>query len=145
MNKVNFPFLLCIIIIIIIKTNKTSIGGVHFRNIIGLRVEEWPQDLIEAMHKHYTEISELETKQLAKFSIFFGPFSGYNNFATNFLIKPLQFFAEKGNCSYWTSKGMVSSSILQPVFVVDTFFYNSLKGASKSIQKINNVAQISLC
>jgi len=38
-------------------------GGVHLRSIIGIRVEEWPQELIDEMHTYYMQLQRESTPQ----------------------------------------------------------------------------------
>lgn len=74
-------------------------GGIYMRSYCGFRVEEYPQDKILKMHEYYESIQKKESGQLAKYAMLWLPFMNPG------------FLAERGNCSYWTSKGMVEAGI----------------------------------
>lgn len=77
-------------------------GGAYNRAIMGIRIEEWPDDKIKAMHKLFLEIKRRnEHEKTAAFSLLRFPFLNF-----------LRLFGEKGNCAYWTSKGIVESGLL---------------------------------
>lgn len=77
-------------------------GGAYNRAIMGIRIEEWPDDKIKAMHKLFLEVKRRnEHEKTAAFSLLRFPFLNF-----------LRLFGEKGNCAYWTSKGIVESGLL---------------------------------
>lgn len=84
----------------------------HYRSIIGFRIEEWPAEYIEKMHHYYLDLQKREEAQLVKYSALFGTMTGYN-ILVNQLFKPFEWFSEQGNCSYWTTKGMAQAYLFK--------------------------------
>ncbi|KAG2373702.1 hypothetical protein C9374_011791 [Naegleria lovaniensis] len=82
-------------------------GGIYCRTMIGFRFEEWPQEYITAMHNYYQNVQNLGDAKLAKYSMVLGPI--YN------LLRKIKWFsgvAERGNCAFWTTQGLVNAHVL---------------------------------
>ncbi|KAL9649717.1 hypothetical protein ABK040_009532 [Willaertia magna] len=82
-------------------------GGIYLRTIIGFRFEEWPLLWIENMHNYFKEIQQQELDKDAKYEMLLGP---VYNFLRKYNILNV---SERGNCSYWTTKGMVKARIFK--------------------------------
>jgi hypothetical protein len=74
-------------------------GGIYMRSYCGFRIEEYPEDLIVNMHEYYSSIQKKEESKLVQYMMLWFPVMNWG------------FLSEKGNCSYWTSKGMVEAKI----------------------------------
>ena len=83
-------------------------GGAYNRQIVGVRIEEWPDDLVCDLHYYYSKMARRETKKNAKFSLILGPFY---NFLRSRMPEGVS-WAESGNCARWTSQGMVFADAL---------------------------------
>jgi hypothetical protein len=77
-------------------------GGAYMRSIVGLRIENWPEENIEKLHHYYQQVKQRNMVKEANFSLMWLP-----------LLNALRIFGEKGNCAYWTSKGLVEAKLLK--------------------------------
>eukprot|EP01080_Neovahlkampfia_damariscottae_P010446 gene10446-2968_t len=101
-------------------------GGIYNRSFVGFRIEEYDEDLIKKMDEFFKELDNdnLNGKRGYTLLTSFSKLFGFSN-AT-----------EKGNCSYWTSKGLsianlFDSPTLWPKFIISKLYFSS------SIQKDN--------
>ena len=82
----------------------TEQGGVYNRDIYGVRVEQWPEDKVRAMHEYFTNLTERDKQGQATFNILFGPL--YNIIRYIFPTT-----AERGNCASWISGGLRAAEL----------------------------------
>jgi len=82
-----------------------SQGGIYNRNIISVRVENVSRQQILDMDYFYHKLKR--NQNVAKFSLVFGLLW---NWTAGWL--PID-VAERGNCAYWTSKGLVEAQLLR--------------------------------
>jgi len=80
-------------------------GGVYNRNIISVRIENVPRQQIMDMDYFYKKLQRNQHQRVAKFSLLFGTLW---NWLAGYLPVDV---AERGNCAYWTSKGLVEISL----------------------------------
>lgn len=78
--------------------------------MVSVRIEEWPAEKIVKMDEYFKELSKRSSKREAKFNLIFAP-------VFNFFEKICPaWVAERGNCAYWTSKGLVYNIYLILMF-----------------------------
>jgi len=82
-------------------------GGVYNRNIISVRIENVPRQQIKDMDYFYKKLQRNQLQSVAKFSLLFGALW---NWLAEYLPVDV---AERGNCAYWTSKGLVEAQLLR--------------------------------
>ena len=75
-------------------------GGVYERSIVGFRLENYDLKKIDKMHQYFENLKHKEENKEVKFSLICLP----SFIQIPFITKAY----EKGNCAYWTSKGMVA-------------------------------------
>lgn len=77
-------------------------GGIWNRNIASVRIENLEPWQIEDMDYYYRKLHRRNKKEKsAKFSIIFSPIYNFIRW-----IGSISFVAERGNCAYFTSKGL---------------------------------------
>eukprot|EP00007_Cunea_sp_BSH-02190019_P006131 CAMPEP_0174230428 /NCGR_PEP_ID=MMETSP0417-20130205/1207_1 /TAXON_ID=242541 /ORGANISM="Mayorella sp, Strain BSH-02190019" /LENGTH=312 /DNA_ID=CAMNT_0015308123 /DNA_START=37 /DNA_END=972 /DNA_ORIENTATION=- len=81
-------------------------GGVRSRAMVGIRLEEYPPELVEDIHHFFDKLSRRSTRKTVKFNLVFAKL--FN--AVGWLLPRLH--VERGNCAYWTSKGLVEGDLL---------------------------------
>lgn len=80
--------------------------GCYNRAMISVRIESVPDEDILNMHNYFCTLQSSAVQEISKFNIIFGPLS-------NFLRKCVPFeVAERGNCAFWTSKGLKEARVL---------------------------------
>ncbi|KAL0486673.1 hypothetical protein AKO1_001655 [Acrasis kona] len=97
--------------IVFTETEGNEQGGIYNRHMIGFRVEEWPDELLQEMHNYYQDLSQRDTTKDANFSLVLAPITGYNYWSK--LFWPFVRLAERGNCSYWTSNGLQKAEVIK--------------------------------
>lgn len=84
-------------------------GGAYQRRIIGVRIEDWPQEDVDDIHFFFKRLQRKEHRDSqATFDLFLGPAL---NFLRKFVPTPFR-WAERGNCARWTSMGLVFGDLL---------------------------------
>ena len=63
------------------------------------------------MHKYYQNLSERDIAKEANFSLVLAPLTGFNVWSK--FVWPFTRLAERGNCSYWTSKGLQEAQVIK--------------------------------
>lgn len=91
-------------------------GGVYNRSFSGFRIEEWDEEKIIKMHEYFLKIEKENEEQKIGYSLLFGPL----------ISKWFPNVNEKGNCSYWTSKGMCEAGILKTPTLWPKFLFSVL-------------------
>eukprot|EP01087_Luapelamoeba_hula_P020816 TRINITY_DN715_c4_g1_i1.p1 TRINITY_DN715_c4_g1~~TRINITY_DN715_c4_g1_i1.p1 ORF type:complete len:407 (-),score=67.59 TRINITY_DN715_c4_g1_i1:33-1253(-) len=84
-------------------------GGVYNRHMIGVRLEEWPPELVQRMHEYYVGLQERNASHTVKYSLLFSHI--FN--ALSFMVAPFLFLAERGNCARFSSMGLVQGKIVR--------------------------------
>jgi len=81
-------------------------GGIYNREIVSIRIEEYSEEKIKWIDDFFNKTNTKDIEQKASFSlvlfIIFNAIKDYLPFS----------LSESGNCSYWTSKGLVESELL---------------------------------
>ncbi|KJE91653.1 hypothetical protein CAOG_02761 [Capsaspora owczarzaki ATCC 30864] len=83
--------------------------GLYNRTMISVRVEHVPEERILAMHKYFQRLEEESRAQRAKFEIVLSPILNFVRWVLPFDL------AERGNCAFWTSKGLKEAGVVQHV------------------------------
>ena len=78
-------------------------GGIYLRAFRGFRIENLAESAVEALHEYFIELGKRESENLAKYSMILGNTLPFGNRFSR---------VERGNCSYWTSKGLVAAGIM---------------------------------
>jgi hypothetical protein len=81
-------------------------GGVRSRAMVGVRVEEYPEELVEDIHHYFDKLSRRSSRKTVKFNLVLAKL--YNAFGWLLSLR----LTERGNCAYWTSKGLVEGDLL---------------------------------
>eukprot|EP01124_Arcella_intermedia_P005978 TRINITY_DN13507_c0_g1_i3.p1 TRINITY_DN13507_c0_g1~~TRINITY_DN13507_c0_g1_i3.p1 ORF type:complete len:258 (-),score=52.36 TRINITY_DN13507_c0_g1_i3:45-818(-) len=82
-------------------------GGIYNRNMVSVRIENYPADKIRDMDYYYRKLARTQSEKDAKFSLIFG---NLWNVVAPWL--PID-IAERGNCARWTSKGLKEAGVLR--------------------------------
>jgi len=82
----------------------SSQGGIYNRNMVSVRIEDYPEDKIVDLDHYYRK---LQKNHDARFSLFFSPVM--NNIYRWFPDSVV----EHGNCARWTSKGLTESGLIR--------------------------------
>ena len=81
-------------------------GGIYLRAFRSLRVEDWPAERVRKMHEYFSRVQsrgERTTNETsASFSLLLGP-----------LLNLWSSYAERGNCAFWTSRGLIEAGLFK--------------------------------
>lgn len=80
-------------------------GGILNRSFIGIRVHDVEEEMIEKLHEYYKHLENRNKENKMEFTLFAHLFT---NPIRHWLGTPL-----RGNCSHWTSSGMVYAGLLE--------------------------------
>jgi hypothetical protein len=108
----------------ITKLEGSEQGGIYHRSFVGFRIEEWDQDLIQRMDDFFEELHRENLKGN----------KGYTLLTS--LSHYFSYFIEKGNCSYWTSKGMTKANLFEKPTLWPKYIFSKMYFSSR-IQKEN--------
>ena len=106
-------------------------GGIANRDMVSVRVECVPDEKVEAMDAYFTDLAAKNEKGLAKFNIAFGP-----------ILNLLRFFtanslASRGNCAYWTSRGLAIGGVASPSMFPKVIFIDMLENGGSYSSKFD--------
>jgi len=82
-------------------------GGIYNRNMVSVRIEEYPPEKIEDMDHYFKKLQRKSRENTSKFSIFLSPIY---NYLSHWLPTHI---AERGNCARWISVGLVEAEVLR--------------------------------
>lgn len=100
-------------------------GGIYNRSFSGFRIEDWDEEKVLKMHQYFLKIEKDNEQGQCSYSLLLGPF----------ISKWFPNVTEKGNCSYWTSKGMCEAGILKkptlwPKYIFTLLYFTCGKDVS---------------
>jgi hypothetical protein len=75
---------------------------------VSVRIEEWPDDAVDAMDAFFRKLKRREEASDAKYILWASPL-------VNAMLRALPFVdvAERGNCAWWTSRGLVVADLMR--------------------------------
>ena len=79
-------------------------GGVYLRAMRGFRIEDVPERDVLALHEYFVALQQRHREGTAKYSLLWGNTLPLVNAMSS---------VEQGNCSYFTSRGMVKSRLFE--------------------------------
>eukprot|EP01113_Clastostelium_recurvatum_P045622 TRINITY_DN7859_c0_g1_i2.p1 TRINITY_DN7859_c0_g1~~TRINITY_DN7859_c0_g1_i2.p1 ORF type:complete len:393 (-),score=51.15 TRINITY_DN7859_c0_g1_i2:72-1250(-) len=83
--------------------------GMYNRNMVSVRIENWPDDKIEDMDYYFRRLQRRYREKRTRYHM--SPLVGFLvNFAREYAPLPLH-LAERGNCAWWTSKGLAEADL----------------------------------
>jgi hypothetical protein len=86
-------------------------GGVYQRAFAGFRIEDWPEHKIEDMHDYFVRLDHQNREGTALYA------------TINLIGWLFPNVVERGNCSYWTSKGLVEAGIFERPTIWPKFIF----------------------
>jgi len=87
-------------------TGTNEQGGVYNRNMVSVRVEDWPADRIDDLDYYFHKLQRREHRKEALFSLALSPIYYFISSLLPIAI------AERGNCALWTSRGLQDAGIV---------------------------------